>query len=209
MKNTIVLKGKGIKSEFLCKEDIYPGMLVELVVDNGVIKLQKNTNANNLKETCFVTEYEAFGKTVLDKAATGDTAHVYFANAGDVIYARVDSNVAVGDKLVSNGSGLLKRVNAANATGTSTAITTAPTYASVANGLTINGTSDAIAADPKYEDVASGLTINGTSDAITTEATYASVANGLTISGYGVTAIALDNAEEVESGIYFARVIIL
>jgi hypothetical protein len=33
----------------------------------------------------------------------------------------------------------------------------------------------------------------------------------LTISGYGVTAIALDNAEEVESGsgIYFARVIIL
>jgi len=31
----------------------------------------------------------------------------------------------------------------------------------------------------------------------------------LTISGYGVTAIALDNAEEVKNGIYFARVIIL
>ena len=165
MKNTIVVKGKGIKSEFLCKEDIYPGMLCELVVDNGVIKIQKNTNANNLKETCFVTEYEAFGKTVLDKAATGDTAHVYFANAGDIIYARVDSGVAVGEKLVSNGSGLLKEVNAANATGTSNAITTAPTYTGVAGGLTI--------------------------------------------SGYGVTAIALDNAEEVESGIYFARVIIL
>lgn len=165
MKNTIVLKGKGIKSEFLCKEDIYPGMLVELVAENGVIKIQKNTNANNLKETCFVTEYEAFGKTVLDKAATGDTAHVYFANAGDVIYARVDSGVAVGDKLVSNGSGLLKEVNVANAVGTSTTVTTGTTYADVANGLTING--------------------------------------------YGVTAIALDNAEEVESGIYFARVIIL
>ena len=165
MKNTIVVKGKGIKSEFLCKEDIYPGMLCELVVDNGVIKIQKNTNANNLKETCFVTEYEAFGKTVLDKAATGDTAHVYFANAGDIIYTRVDSGVAVGDKLVSNGSGLLKEVNAANATGTSTAITTEPTYADVASGLTI--------------------------------------------SGYGVTAIALDNAEEIESGVYFARVIIL
>lgn len=165
MKNTIVVKGKGIKSEFLCKEDIYPGMLVELAVDNGVIKLQKNTNANNLKETCFVTEYEAFGKTILDKAAVGDTAHVYFANAGDIIYARVDSGVAVGDKLVSNGSGLLKEVNVANAVGTSTEITTGTTYADVANGLTING--------------------------------------------YGVTAIALDNAEEVESGIYFARVIIL
>lgn len=165
MKNTIVVKGKGIKSEFLCKEDIYPGMLVELVADDGVIKLQKNTNANNLKETCFVTEYEAFGKTILDKAAAGDTAHVYFANAGDVIYARVDSGVAVGNKLVSNGSGLLKEVNAANATGTSTAIATEPTYADVASGLTING--------------------------------------------YGVTAIALDNAEEVENGIYFARVIIL
>ena len=165
MKNTIVVKGKGIKSEFLCKEEVYPGMLVELTAENGVIKLQKNTNANNLKETCFVTEYEAFGKTILDKAAAGDTAHVYFANAGDVIYARVDSNVAVGDKLVSNGSGLLKEVNAANATGTSTAITT--------------------------------------------EATYADVAGGLTISGYGVTAIALDNAEEIESGVYFARVIIL
>jgi len=209
MKNTIVLKGKGIKSEFLCKEDIYPGMLVELVADNGVIKIQKNTNANNLKETCFVTEYEAFGKTVLDKAATGDTAHVYFANAGDIIYTRVDSGVAVGDKLVSNGSGLLKEVNAANATGTSTAITTEVTYASVANGLTINGTSSAITAEPTYADVASGLTINGTSTAITTEATYADVAGGLTISGYGVTAIALDNAEEVESGVYFARVIIL
>jgi hypothetical protein len=31
----------------------------------------------------------------------------------------------------------------------------------------------------------------------------------LTISGYGVTAIALDSAEGVENGIYFARVIIL
>jgi hypothetical protein len=165
MKNTIVVKGKGIKSEFLCKEDIYPGMLVELTAENDVIKLQKNTNANNLKETCFVTEYEAFGKTILDKAAAGDTAHVYFANAGDIIYARVDSGVAVGDKLVSNGSGLLKEVNVANAVGTSTAITTGTTNADVANGLTI--------------------------------------------SNYGVTAIALDNAEEVENGIYFARVIIL
>lgn len=219
MKNTIVLKGKGIKSEFLCKEDIYPGMLVELVVDNGVIKLQKNTNANNLKETCFVTEYEAFGKTVLDKAEADGTAHVYFANAGDVIYARVDSNVAVGDKLVSNGSGLLKVVIAANATGTSDAIATAPTYQGVASGLTISGltisgTSDAIPASATYADVASaltisGLTINGTSNTIATEATYAGVAGGLTISGYGVTAIALDNAEEVENGIYFARVIIL
>lgn len=165
MKNTIVLKGKGIKSEFLCKEDIHPGMLVELTAENGVIKLQKNTNANNLKETCFVTEYEAFGKTILDKAAAGDTAHVYFANAGDVIYARVDSNVAVGDKLVSKGDGILKKFDTANAVGTSTAITTGTTYADVANGLTING--------------------------------------------YGVTAIALDNAELVDAGIYFARVIIL
>ena len=209
MKNTIVLKGKGIKSEFLCKEDIYPGMLVELVVDNGVIKLQKNTNANNLKETCFVIEYEAFGKTVLDKAATGDTAHVYFANAGDVIYARVDSNVAVGDKLVSKGDGILKKFDTANATGTSTAIATAATYQGVASGLTINGTDTALPADPKYEDVASGLTISGTDTAIATAATYQGVASGLTISGYGVTAIALDNAEEIESGVYFARVIIL
>jgi len=217
MKNTIVLKGKGIKSEFLCKEDIYPGMLVELAVDNGVIKLQKNTNANNLKETCFVTEYEAFGKTILDKAADGDTAHVYFANAGDVIYARVDSGVAVGDKLVSNGSGLLKEVNVANAVGTSTAITTGTTYADVANGLTINatasGTSTPIPTGATYADVANDLTITvnkgGTSTPIPTGVTYADVANGLTINGYGVTAIALDNAEEVESGIYFARVIIL
>ena len=209
MKNTIVVKGKGIKSEFLCKEDIYPGMLVELAVENGVIKLQKNTNANNLKETCFVTEYEAFGKTVLDKAATGDTAHVYFANAGDVIYARVDSGVAVGDKLVSNGSGLLKEVNAANATGNSGAIATAATYQGVASGLTISGTSTVITTETTYADVAGGLTISGTSNAITTEPTYADVANGLTISGYGVTAIALENAVAVESGIYFARVIIL
>ena len=217
MKNTIVVKGKGIKSEFLCKEDIYPGMLVELAVDNGVIKLQKNTNANNLKETCFVTEYEAFGKTILDKTAAGDTAHVYFANAGDVIYARVDSEVAVGDKLVSNGSGLLEEVNVANAVGTSTEITTLKTYADVANGLTItataSGTSTEIPTGAKYEDVANELTINvnkvGTSNAITTLKTYADVANGLTINGYGVTAIALDKAEEVESGIYFARVIIL
>jgi len=165
MKNTIVVKGKGIKSEFLCKEEIHPGMLCELVEDNGVIKIKKNTNANNLKETCFVTEYEAFGKTILNKAAAGDTAHVYFANAGDVIYARVDSTVVVGDKLVSNGSGLLKKVNVANAVGTSITTTTGTTYADIASGLTING--------------------------------------------YGVTAIALDNAELVDAGIWFARVIIL
>jgi len=165
MKNTIVVKGKGIKSEFLCKEEIHPGMLCELVEDNGVIKIKKNTNANNLKETCFVTEYEAFGKTILNKAAAGDTAHVYFANAGDVIYARVDSTVVVGDKLVSNGSGLLKKVNVANAVGTSITTTSGTTYADIASGLTING--------------------------------------------YGVTAIALDNAELVDAGIWFARVIIL
>ena len=213
MKNTIVLKGKGIKSEFLCKEDIYPGMLVELAVDSGVIKVKKNTNANNLKETCFVTEYEAFGKTILDKAAAGDTAHVYFANAGDVIYARVDSTVVVGDKLVSKGDGTLKKVDTANATGNSSAITTDTTIADVANGLTINktGTSDAIPTGATYADVANNLTINatGTSTAITTKTTYADVANGLTINGYGVTAIALENAVAVESGIYFARVIIL
>lgn len=165
MKNTIVLKGKGIKSEFLCKEDIYPGMLVELTAENGVIKLQKNTNANNLKETCFVTEYEAFGKTILDKAAAGDTAHVYFANAGDVIYTRVDSTVAVGDKLVSKGDGTLVKATLAN----------------------ITADTGTIAAGD----------------------TYASIAAKMTISNYGVTAIALDDAEEVESGIYFARVIIL
>jgi hypothetical protein len=211
MKNTIVLKGKGIKSEFLCKEEVYPGMLVELTAENGVIKLQKNTNANNLKETCFVTEYEAFGKTILDKAAAGDTAHVYFANAGDVIYARVDSNVAVGDKLVSKGDGILKKFDTANAVGNSAAIATAATYQDVASGLTINGTNTAITTEPAttIADVASGLTINGTDTAITTEPTYADVASGLTISGYGVTAIALDNAEEIESGVYFARVIIL
>ena len=213
MKNTIVLKGKGIKSEFLCKEDIYPGMLVELAVENGVIKIQKNTNANNLKETCFVTEYEAFGKTVLDKAATGDTAHVYFANAGDVIYARVDSTVVVGDKLVSKGDGTLKKGDTANATGNSGAIATAATYQGVASGLTINktGTSTPIPANATYEDVANNLTINatGANTPITTEPTYADVANGLTINGYGVTAIALENAVAVESGIYFARVIIL
>ena len=210
MKNTIVVKGKGIKSEFLCKEDIYPGMLVELTAENGVIKLQKNTNANNLKETCFVTEYEAFGKTILDKAAAGDTAHVYFANAGDVIYARVDGGVAVGDKLVSNGSGLLKKAIVANAVGTSSAITTETTYANVASGLTIYGTSSAIpTTEPTYADVATGLTINGASTAINADPTYADVASGLTINGYGVTAIVLDNVDEVESGIYFARVIIL
>ena len=213
MKNTIVVKGKGIKSEFLCKEDIYPGMLCELVVDNGVIKIQKNTNANNLKETCFVTEYEAFGKTVLDKAATGDTAHVYFANAGDIIYTRVDGGVAVGDKLVSNGSGLLKEVNSANAVGNSGAITTAPTCANVANGLAITGTSTVITAETTIANVASELTINGTSAAITTAPTYQDVDVGLSISGYGVTAIALTAATAVtmadNSTAYFAKVIIL
>ena len=165
MKNTIVVKGKGIKSEFLCNEDIYPGMLVELTAEYGVIKLQKNTNANNLKETCFVTEYEAFGKTILDKAAAGDTAHVYFANAGDVIYARVDSNVAVGDKLVSKGDGTLTKASLANITGDASNI--------------------------------------GASEA------YSSIATHMYIHNYGITAIALDKAEEVDSEIYFARVIIL
>jgi len=165
MKNTIVLKGKGIKSEFLCKEDIYPGMLVELVADNGVIKLQKNTNENNLKETCFVTEYEAFGKTILDKAAAGDTAHVYFANAGDVIYARVDSTVVVGDKLVSKGDGKLTKAPLANITGGSGTISASEAYSSIATHMDIHN--------------------------------------------YGITAIALDNAELVDTGIYFARVIIL
>lgn len=165
MANTVVLKGKGIKSEFLCKEEVYPGMLVELTVENGVIKLQKNTNANNLKETCFMTEYEAFGKTIIDKAEAGSTAHVYFANAGDVIYARVDSTIVAGDKLVSKGDGKLTKASLAN--------------------------------------------ITGGAGTISADEAYSSIATHMEIHNYGITAIALDNAEEYISGIWFARVIIL
>lgn len=111
MANTVVLKGNGIKSEFLCKEAIQPGMLVDFVVDGGIIKIQKNTNGENLQSTAFAMEYEAFGKTIMDGYVAGNTAEVYFANAGDVVYVQVASGVALGDRLVCNGSGILRKID--------------------------------------------------------------------------------------------------
>ena len=213
MKNTIVVKGKGIKSEFLCKEDIYPGMLAEIIVEDGIVKIKKNTNEGNLQETVFVTEYEAFGKTILDKAAAGDTAHVYFANAGDIIYTRVDSGVAVGDKLVSNGAGLLRLY-----------VDGGVTFEVACSGdLDVTGNTSSVVS---ASEITSKVSVNGTAvecsgDLDVTEDTSVVVSASEITSkvsvnwtpaddrGLGITAIALDNAEEVKNGIYFARVIIL
>lgn len=259
MKNTIVLRGNGFKSEFLCKDNMYPGMLAELVLDNGLIKIQPHSSDGNLKETMFCTEYEAFGRTLLDKSAAGETAQVYFAQAGDIIYARVANNVAVGDKLVSNGDGTLKKASESNivdvgltlsigaAAGDNVAGTVTLTDGTITAGTITAGTITAGenltgenltgTVTSNEGNITDGTITDGditggtiTAGTITVGTISTSLEGGATIAaadiaaklkvngngtesvdviGYSITAMALEAAEKVESGIYFARVIIL
>lgn len=117
--NTIVLKGElGQRhEEFRAGGAIKPGHLLGLTSSNTVVVHTPAASATVQGYSNFFAKEDALiGKTVDDAYASGDLVPVHMATAGDKIQARVPAAapaIVVGDRLVSNGDGTIKK--AANA----------------------------------------------------------------------------------------------
>jgi hypothetical protein len=111
-KQTIKLKKYAdIINEYNAEAAITPGMLIELTSSGTV---QKNSAAGLACAKTFALEDELQGKTIADAYAAGAPVQCWSTIPGEEVYAWLANgeDVSVGDKLVSNGAGLLKAMTA-------------------------------------------------------------------------------------------------
>lgn len=109
-KNTVKLKNySDIMDERLASAAITPGMLIELISTNKVRAHATSDGAAAPKQ--FACEDELQGNTIDTAYSADNPVQVWTPQPGDEVYAiLVDGeNVAIGDKLVSNGDGNLKK----------------------------------------------------------------------------------------------------
>jgi len=109
-KNTIKLKRYiGIVIEKEAAAAITPGNLVELTTAD---KVQNHSGDAGRAAKMFALEDELQGKGISDAYTTGDVVQVWIPTPGDVVYATIaaNENVAVGNFLVSKGTGQLKKI---------------------------------------------------------------------------------------------------
>lgn len=100
---------------------IYPGMLVKLNSSGNVIK---HDVQGGFAEAAFAVEDALQGKTVSDVYANGSKVTYILPAKGSVVNALINAgeNIAIGDKLISNGDGTLVEIGAADSAGTTTEI---------------------------------------------------------------------------------------
>jgi len=106
---TILLKGRGIAKEGVAGGAITPGMLVAL---NSSGKYIAHNAAGKATTPVFARENELAGKGINTAYALDDTVFVEAVGRGCEVYALVAANAAaivIGDKLVSDGAGGLKK----------------------------------------------------------------------------------------------------
>lgn len=112
MPNSIILKDfTGIQKEIVASATITPGMLVERHSSTGE-KVRKHASAGqNVTPVMFALEDELQGNTIEDNYAANDLVKVGIFRAGDEVYAILadGENVSIGDKLESNGLGMLRK----------------------------------------------------------------------------------------------------
>ncbi len=106
---TIVLKGMGIRKERIAAAAITPGHLVEITSAN---KVQVHATGGGLAQKAFAVEDDMQGKTISDAYATGNRVQYNVFCGGEEVNAIIadGENIAIGDKLVSNGDGTLKEL---------------------------------------------------------------------------------------------------
>jgi len=112
-RNTILLKGDGVQKEGNAGGAITPGHLINrnTTVDAVVVHATAEGNAYPL----FALENDVFGKDVADAYAANDRVLMVLAAPGAEIHALIPAAaiaIVVGDELVSNGDGTLKKVTA-------------------------------------------------------------------------------------------------
>lgn len=105
---TIVVQGEGLRSEALANAILSPGHLVELMSTG---KVRKHATAGGHAETAFAVENDLKGDSVSDDYAANDLAQYNVFQKGEQIMARIadGEDIAIGDKLESNGDGTLRK----------------------------------------------------------------------------------------------------
>lgn len=93
--------------------DILPGMLVELM-STGKVRAHSSSGGEAL--TAVALEDELQGKTIDDKYVEDDKVQIWVPNRGEqaLMILKAGQVVVVGDNLVSNGDGTLKKAGSAD-----------------------------------------------------------------------------------------------
>jgi hypothetical protein len=107
---TITVSSDARKEEAIANAAITPGMLIELM-STAKVKVHA-TSGGNVTPKSFAIEDELQGNGIATAYAAN--ARCFFRNfqPGDLVYAMLANgeNVAIGDKLMSNGDGYLKKL---------------------------------------------------------------------------------------------------
>lgn len=107
---TIILKGHGVRNEWVANAAITPGHFVELMSTKKV-KVHATAGGAVLPKMVAV-EDDLQGKTISDAYAAAAPCQVNVLWPGDEVWAILANgeNAAIGDKLISAGDGTLKEL---------------------------------------------------------------------------------------------------
>jgi len=108
-KHTIILKSfVDNYEEQLANAAVVPGMLIERMSTG---KVRAHATADGAAHSMFAVEDELRGREIDIAYAADSPVHFKHCISGEVVYAILanDESVAIGDKLVSNGAGFLKK----------------------------------------------------------------------------------------------------
>lgn len=119
--NTITIQGTPIVAERLSGGAITPGHLIEATTSDTFVV---HATADGSATALFALENAVIGNGVDDAYASGETVCAGYFPRGAVVYAWLEdgNNASIGDELVSQGNGLLKKPSAVDATVIDTAI---------------------------------------------------------------------------------------
>jgi hypothetical protein len=111
--HTIWLKGEGHVKEAVAAAAITPGHLIQRTSANAY---QKHGTAEGDAFPIFAMEQDYVGSDIDTAYASGDRVSALYCEKGTEVYALLPAAAAavvIGDELVSNGDGTLKKVTSA------------------------------------------------------------------------------------------------
>ena len=119
MANSKTIKLKSyldVQEEYTLSGIVKPGYLLELASTNLVAA--HATSGGEFLIPMFAQENEFLGKSINDAYAVGEKLQVWIPTRGDQVNAvlKAGQKVAIGDKVVSNGDGTLKKAAASDLT---------------------------------------------------------------------------------------------
>lgn len=106
-RNTIIMKGRGIRKERMANAAITPGHLVEVMTTN---KVRVHATAGGNAQKAFAVENDLIGAGITTDYAAGDQVQYEVMERGAEVNALLANgqNVAIGAALESAGNGELR-----------------------------------------------------------------------------------------------------